>query len=265
MEAARRRARLLEIIQKRGFSSLPDLVESLEVSESTVRRDLTHLEQQGVTRRTHGGAFYTGPSPHVTHFRHRQSSNWSRKKLISAAAAELLEDGDTLMLDGGSTLYELARLLVNRSLQVVTNSLPIANLFSASTSVDLVILGGYVHNRSGAIHGGYTDKMLETIHVRRAVIGAAAIEERGLFNSNEMLATSQRAMLRTAEEVIVLADSTKFGHQSLSHICELSEIDRLVVDSDLEPAWRQQLGQAGVEVVIAPEEDANNQNPSIAG
>ena len=80
MEVTHRRARLLEIIQKNGFSSLPDLVETLEVSESTVRRDLSHLERGGVARRTHGGAFYTGPSPHMTHFRHRQQANWRQEE-----------------------------------------------------------------------------------------------------------------------------------------------------------------------------------------
>ena len=264
MEATHRRQKLLEIIQKNGFSSLPDLVETLEVSESTVRRDLSQLEQRGAARRTHGGAFYTGPSPQMTHFRHRQQANWSKKKAIAVAAAGLVEEGDTLMLDGGSTLYEVARLLVNRSLQVVTNSLPVANLFSGSNNVDLVLLGGYVHNRSGALHGNYTDRMLSTIHVRRAIMGAAGIGERGLFNSNEMLAATQRAMLRTAEQVIVVADSTKFGHQSLSHICELSEIDIVVVDAGLKASWLPQLEQANIKVIMAAEEAAETDNdPSV--
>ena len=169
------------------------------------------------------------------------------------------------MLDGGSTLYEVARLLVSRSLQVVTNSLPVANLFSGSNNVDLVLLGGYVHNRSGALHGAYTDKMLSSIHVRRAIMGAAGIGERGLFNSNEMLAATQRAMLRAAEEVIVVADSTKFGHQSLSHICELSEIDRVVVDAGLDPSWLPRLEQADIEVITAAKEAAETDNDPPVG
>lgn len=263
LEATLRRSKLVEIIRSSGFSSLPDLADALDVSESTVRRDLSQLEQQGVTRRTHGGAFYTGPSPGVTHFRHRQQTNWDKKKAIAAATARIIEEGDTLLLDGGSTLYEVARLLVNRSLQVVTNSLPVANLFSTSTSVDLVVLGGYVHNRSGAMHGCYADRTLESIRVQRAVMGAAAIDEHGMFNHNEMIATTERAMLRTAEEVIVAADSTKFGRRSLAHICELGTIDRLVVDDGLDAEWREKLTQAGIEVVLAGVDSAANDEETL--
>src|SRR5438067_5513570 len=118
-----RRNRVLELIRQRGFASLPDLAETLEVSESTVRRDLDFLEESGVAKRTHGGVFYTGPSPKLAHFERRQAQQWDKKKAIAYLAATLIEDGDTLLLDGGSTTYELAQLLVGRVLQVVTNSL----------------------------------------------------------------------------------------------------------------------------------------------
>ncbi|MCA9262054.1 MAG: DeoR/GlpR transcriptional regulator, partial [Planctomycetales bacterium] len=145
---ADRRNKLLELVRSQGFASLPDMAESLQVSESTVRRDLAQLEREGAARRTHGGAFYTGPSPAFSHFRDRQSQQWDKKKAIAAAAARLIEDGATVLLDGGSTTYELARLLTARPLQVVTNSLPVANLFSSARQVDLIVVGGYVHTRS---------------------------------------------------------------------------------------------------------------------
>ena len=107
-----RRSRVLELIRQRGFASLPALAAELEVSESTVRRDLDFLEHSGVARRTHGGVFYTGPSPKLVHFDQRQSLNWDRKRQIAAAASRLIDDNDTILLDGGSTTYELAQLLV---------------------------------------------------------------------------------------------------------------------------------------------------------
>lgn len=249
--ATERRVKLLEIIRRQGFASLPDLADELMVSESTVRRDLAHMEQQGSTKRTHGGAFYTGPSPYLPHFRHRQEAEWDKKKAIAVAAAAMIEDADTVLLDGGSTTYELARLLAGRPLQVVTNSLPVANLFSSATNVDLVVIGGYVHTRSGAIHGAYADKMLESIRVGKAVVSADGINEAGLYNSNHMLANTQRAMLRAAEEVIVVADSTKFGHQSLAHVCQLSEISRFVVDDSLDASWQQKLKDEGINLIVA--------------
>ena len=251
MLAEDRRTRLLEMVRKQGFASLPDLAGSLQVSESTIRRDLAHLEKEGAARRTHGGAFYTGPSPHLPHFDQRQAAQWDKKKAIAEYAANLIEDADTVLIDGGSTSYELAQLLVNRPLQVVTNSLPVANLFNSASNIDLIVIGGYVDTRSGAIHGTYSDQMLGTLNVRRAVLSAAGINERGLFNSNLLMVTTQRAMMKTADEVIVLADSTKFGHQSLAHLCELSEVNQFIVDQDLPDQWQQIIQESGATLGIA--------------
>lgn len=256
MQTDERRARLLEMVRGHGFASLPDLARQLEVSESTVRRDLDALEDGGVAKRTHGGVFYTGPSPKLAHFEQRQSVEWNKKKAIARAAAGLIEDGDTLLLDGGSTTYELALLLVSRPLQVVTNSLPVANLFTSSPNTDLVILGGYVHARTGVTLGPYADQMLEGLSVRRAVLSTAGINVEGCFNSNLLLVGTEQAMMRAADEVIIVADSTKFGHTSLSHVCKLDQIDYLVVDDGIADTWRDKLVEAGVQVVIAQENDA---------
>jgi DeoR/GlpR family transcriptional regulator of sugar metabolism len=258
--AEERRTRLLEMVRLRGFASLPELADQLEVSESTIRRDLDFLEEAGSAKRTHGGVFYTGPSPKLPHFDQRQSTQWEKKKQIAQAAEHLFEDGDTLLMDGGSTTYELAQLLVGRPLQIVTNSLPVANLFISSAETDLVVLGGYVHHRTGVSLGPYAQSMLKELNVRRAVISTAGISERGLFNSNLLLVETERAMMEAAEEVIVVADSTKLGHQSLSHLCELNEIDVLVVDSEITKQWRDTVTSAGVKLIVA--EPAQNNTPS---
>jgi len=249
-----RRTRLLELVRLRGFASLPDLATELEVSESTVRRDLDHLEDTGTAKRTHGGVFYTGPSPKLPHFDVRQSSQWEKKRTIAQVAAKLIADGDTVLLDGGSTTYELAQLLVERPVQVVTNSLPVANLFTASSNADLVMLGGYVHQRTGVTVGPYANEMLAEINVRRAVLSVASIGERGFYNSNVLLVETERAMMQSADEVIIVADSTKFGHQSLAQLCELGDPDKLVVDDEISPEWKNKITAAGLELVVAGEE-----------
>src|SRR5436190_14385914 len=228
-----RRNRLLELIRQRGFASLPALAGALEVSESTVRRDLDFLEESGVAQRTHGGVCYTGPSPKLAHFDQRQSLNWDRKRQIAVAASRLIDDNDTILLDGGSTTYEFAQLLVGRPLQVVTNSLPVANLFTSSDNADLIFIGGYVHAKTGVSLGPYANEMLGGLNVRRAVLSVAGINERGCYNSNLLLAERERAMMTSAKEVIVVADSTKLGHRSLSQLCELKDIDVLVTDHEI--------------------------------
>jgi len=261
MLAEERRGRVLEFVRLRGFASLPELASELRVSESTVRRDLDYLEETGVTRRTHGGAFYTGPSPKLAHFDVRQSVEWDKKRLIAAAVGKLIEDGDTVLLDGGSTTYELARVLVDKPLQVVTNSLPVAMLFSARENVDLVLVGGYVHSRSGVSLGPYAVEMLSKLNVRRAVLSVAGINEYGYYNSNLLLVETERGMMKTADEVIVVADSTKFGRTSLARLCDLGEVNIVVTDSDIGQQWRTRLTEAGVRLVLAGADDCGEGSP----
>jgi DeoR/GlpR family transcriptional regulator of sugar metabolism len=250
-----RRERVLEIVRRHGFVSLPDLAQELDVSASTIRRDLDHLEERGTARRTHGGVFYTGPSPKLPHFERRQQSQWDKKRQIARRAAGLIQDGDTILLDGGSTTYELAQLLVARTIQIVTNSLPVATLFTSGSNHDVILIGGYVHQRSGVCLGPYANEMLRGLSVGQAIVSVAGITERGLFNSNLLLVETEQAMMRAAEEVVVVADSTKFGHQSLALMCELSAVDKLVVDEEITDTWRSRLRSAGVDVIIAPTPD----------
>jgi len=246
-----RRDTILNLVRVRGFASLPDLAEELRVSESTVRRDLDHLEESGQAKRTHGGVLYTGPTPKLPYFEDRQTAEWDKKKAVALVTSGLIQDGDTLLLGGGSTVYELAQLLVGRTLQIVTNSLPIANLFASSGDTDLVFLGGYIYPRTGVALGPYTNDMLKHLNVRRTIVSTGGVTERGFFNSNLLLVETERAMMNAADEVIIMADSTKFGHQSLAHTCELSRVDRIVVDDALDKTWQKILTDADIELSLA--------------
>ncbi len=245
-----RRSRLLEMVRQRGFAALPDLANELQVSESTVRRDLDCLEESGSARRTHGGVFYTGPSPRLSHFDVRQSAHQQHKRQISIAAARLIEEGDTVLLDGGSTTYDLAQRLLGRPLQVVTNSLPVANLFASEEAADLIFIGGYIHGRTGVSLGPYATEMLQDLHVRRAILSVAGIDDRGYYNSNLLLVETERAMMQSADETIVVADSSKFGRSSLARLCTLPEVHTLVVDNGITEDWRSKVLAAGVQLIV---------------
>jgi DeoR/GlpR family transcriptional regulator of sugar metabolism len=134
---------------------------------------------------------------------------------------------------------------------VVTNSLPVANLFTSSETADLVIVGGYVHAKTGVTLGPYANQMLAGLNVRRAVLSVAGINERGFFNSNLLLVETERALMNAADEVIVVADSTKFGRTSLTHLSDLDSIDILVTDHEIDPAWCERLAGAGVKLIVA--------------
>src|SRR5271166_6552653 len=244
-----RRSRLLEIVRNLQFASLPQLVDHLGVSESTIRRDLELLEEQGATRRIHGGVLFVGSAAKIPHFEALDPAHWNLKKAIAQCAAALVEDGDTILLDGGSTTYEVARLLVGRPLHVVTNSLPVANLFASNANSDLVLIGGNVCPRTGVVRGPYANQMLSQVRVRKTILSTAAVSEDGFFNNNMLLVETERAMMRAGKEVIVVVDSSKFGNHSLGHVCSLGTVDHVVVDSQLSDEWRTRLTTAGVHLL----------------
>ena len=247
-----RRAKLRDLIREHGFVSIPDLRDAMDVSESTIRRDLEALEEAGEAKRTHGGVFSTGPTTAVKQFETKKNSgNWEKKRSIALAAAQLIEDHETLLLDGGSTTYELARQLIGRPLQIVTNSLPVANLFSSCDSVDLVLLGGALHHRTGVTLGNIANQMLQSLHVQKAFLSVAGINAKGFYNSNMLLVETERAMMQCADRTIIVADSSKFGHSSLTRLCTWSDVDTLVADDELSDQWKSHAEDSKVQLILA--------------
>src|SRR5262245_64058483 len=234
-----------------------DLARAVGASESTVRRDLEYWHQQGVVRRVHGGAMQAGDGANFPALEERQHTHAEEKRLIARSAAARIQDGDAVLLDGGTTTLEVAKLLVGRPLQVVTNSLPIANLFASDRETDLVVLGGYVYPKTGVALGPMTVKAMEDIHVQQAILSCGGITAKGLFNSNLLLVETERRMLRCADEVVVVADQTKIGRQALAFLCELSAIDTLIVDAGITAEQRRLVEEAGVRLLVAGSHEGN--------
>src|SRR5207245_192082 len=128
------------------------------------RRDVAYWQERGLLKRIHGGAMYTGDSAALPPLEERSGKRLAEKQAMARAAAERIHDGDSILIDGGTTTLELARLLVDRPLQVVTNSLPIAQLFSSGRATDLIVLGGYVYPRTGVALGPLLVRMLDDVH-----------------------------------------------------------------------------------------------------
>jgi len=248
-----RRQRVLDLVSQRGFIALTDLAQQIEVSESTIRRDLDFWHQQGVLRRTHGGAIFLGDGTPLPALEERATRQLEEKRAIAHAAVERMQDGDAILLDGGTTTLEVARLLLGRSMQIVTNSLPIAMLFAASRETDLIVLGGYVYPKTGVALGPLTIRMLPDVHVNQALLSCSGITQRGLFNSNLLLVETQRQMMRCADEVVVLADHTKVGRPALAFLCELKEVDALIVDNGLSTGQRELLRASEARLIVAGE------------
>ena len=243
-----RRTKILQIAESLGFVSLQRLVTELGASESTVRRDLEYLDAQGQLHRTRGGAAYAGDS--LTDFDIRQNQSSVEKRKIAQRTAELILPGETVLLDGGTTTLEVARHLHGKSLQVVTNSLPIASLLMNQPEVELIFVGGYVYPKTGVALGEQSISALKTIHVSRLVMSTGGVTTDGLFNSNALLVETERQMIESAQLVTLVADSSKFGRRALSHLCPLSAVDEVVTDDGVSEEWSQVLADNGIRLDV---------------
>ncbi len=251
MTADERRQQLSEFLAQRGFADLSLLVAELGVSESTVRRDLSQLEEEGIARRTHGGAVFVSDRFSVLNYADRESAAAAEKQAIGQAAARLIRDGETILLDGGTTTFQVARNLLMRSLQVVTNSLPIANLLGSASNIELIVIGGYIYPRTGVALGPIAQQALASLHVNKAFMGVAGITEEGLYNANVLMVEAEQQMMRCADEVILVADHSKFGKRALARLGGWDLIDRVVSDDRLDTKWQEVVRSADADLILA--------------
>ena len=265
MMIAERQFRLKELLSRRGMADVDTLAAELRVSSSTVRRDIEILEQSGVVERTHGGVIWVGernkngPRPYA--FDQRMGHQLDAKRQIARAARALVQPGQTVLLDGGTTTFYLAQELLGRPLQLVTNSLPIANLFLNDEGVELVLIGGLLYPRYGVLLGPTAEITLATLHTKTLFLSVAGVHEGSLYNQNLLLVQAERRMMEQAQQVVLLADSSKFGQQALSRLGGLDEVDIVVSDPALQPEHRAEIQRAGCELVIPAESNSATAQP----
>jgi DeoR family fructose operon transcriptional repressor len=257
MLIAQRQSRLRELLSQRRILPLELVSKELGVSASTARRDVELLEQQGLVQRTHGGVIWIGdrggtPTPVRSYaFNQRMGVQLDAKRRIAKEAAKLVPDGQTILLDGGTTTFYLAEQIHGRPLQLITNSLPISNLFMDDENVEVIITGGLMYPRYGVMLGPATESFISTIHASRMFFSAGGIFDGAIFNQNLLLVAAEKRMMEQSQQVVLLADSEKFGQQALSRLCDLSEIDIVVGDSALAKEHREAIARAGCELILA--------------
>lgn len=256
MVQAQRVLRVQELFSKQEFMNLEELCRILNASKSSVRRDLIELEKRGVLRRVHGGAISLQTRDEVLDFSRLSGSSPDEKTSIGRAAAALVEDHQTVILGGGSTVVEVAKHLRDKMIQVVTNSVPVAQVFWDSKQVKVTLTGGYVYPRLGSQIGPICERMLRTVSADMVIMGIRGITAEGISDSNSLNVESIRAMIHAARKVVIVADHSKFGRSAMLHVAGLSEIDQIVTDRELEPEFMQLLKSHGVECIVASEGSA---------
>jgi DeoR/GlpR family transcriptional regulator of sugar metabolism len=251
---SRRRAELVRLVRSRGQVTVTELAALFDVSLDTIRRDLDLLAERGLLTRTHGGAVpLDALAMHDTPFAERLNAHKGAKTCIGRAAAALVGDGETLIVNGGSTTRAFAAELAGRrNLTIVTNNLSIPAVLSGDAVRDVYVLGGQYRPESQVTIGEVRFAPVSGISVDSAVIGVGGITARaGLSTTLLAEAVMIEAMIATASRTIVVVDASKFGHNAFAHIVPLSRVHLLVTDAEPGPELGAMLADAGVETLVA--------------
>ncbi len=252
---------ILEQIERQGTVSVIDLAEALDVSDMTIRRDLTELERIGMIRRVHGGAVSARGRSFEPPLFFRSTENKAVKQLLGKYAAQMISEGDSITLDVGSTAYEIAVNLADRhNITLITPSIPIANLFLNRSDVRLIIPGGIVRPGESSMVGELARRNLETLFVDRLFLGMAAIDSQaGLTEYNMDDADVKKAMIKNAKEVVLVVDSSKFEKTAFAFVAPIKAVHHLITDAEPPKALLSVLKANSVAVHIVNEVQARLQ------
>lgn len=249
--AVERQSRILELLRERGRVDVSVLVDEFGVSPATVRRDLAELEGNGQLRRTHGGAVPAPNAEHDPSFEMRELVNVDEKIRIGRAVAALIQDGDNVLIDAGSTALQVARAVAGREgLTIITNSLSVCEALRDMKDGRLIVVGGEYRGQNHALVGSLAADTIRNFGIDKAVLGVSAIDlDRGVISTTSFAeAAFQKAAIEAAKEVVVVADYSKFGRSALCVISRLEEIDQVVTDVSVDDIHAETLKAYGVKV-----------------
>ncbi len=252
--AEERRFRIREMLSVQRTVSASELRDLLQVTAATVRRDLAVLEKEGVLVRSHGGAVSRSSTTNLQpSYDAMGRNNRVEKQAIAREAERLVLDGETVFLEGSSTVYDLAQRLCHRNrLTVVTNSPPIVFQLQRSPNASVICTGGELRKDEFYLSGVWTEHALSEIRVDRAFLGVSAIDPvYGISTASQAEAQIKRMILKAARVRVALADHSKFGNQSFAYVGPVTDIDIMVTDSGVDTKYIRLLREAGVEVILA--------------
>ena len=253
MLANQRREKILELIREDGSAKVINLARIFKVSEVTVRQDLEKLEQDGYIKREHGGAFLTNVEDSVKSFIPLNRENLDKKQILGKKAAELIETGDTIILDSGSTITEIAKNLIGRKgITIITNALNIALILGTEPGIEVIVTGGEFKPPTLSLTGQKAADFFEDIHVDKLFLATAGISLRsGLTYPSISDIVVKKAMIDAADVTYLVADSTKFGKNAFASLGALSLINYIITDEDIDPDHVQLFHDHEIELIIA--------------
>ncbi len=251
-----RRSQIIRHLQEHHRLSTRALSDVFQVSEVTIRSDLSSLEEQGWVQRVHGGAELAPRWRLEQSFADRQTEHRAEKEMLAQTAAALVRPGDTLVLDGSTSAFQLAlRLREMADLRVVTNNLQVALALAANPAIEVMVPGGVVRGHTASVVGSGVSELLGDLHADRGFFGASGLTaERGLTDADVREVEAKRAMVRAVGEVVALLDASKFGQQAYLTFARLDQVHRIITDDALSPEFRALCQERNIEIIIAKSE-----------
>jgi DeoR family L-fucose operon activator len=252
MLVAERYEKIVSLVGERGSIRVSELSELCQVTEETIRRDLDRLEQSGRLRRSHGGAVSVKDTPQHLEipFALREITNAEEKKRIALEAIKRIQPNDRFLLDASSTAWYMASDVPDLPLTVLTNSIKVAMELSIKEKIEVISTGGFLAKRSLSYVGPLAERSLDAYHVDKVFLSCKGVHlDRGISESNELQARIKERMIGMADEVILLADSSKFGVQAFTHVADLAEVDVIITDRRIAKDTKVQLEDRGITVI----------------
>ena len=254
----KRRQALSELLRKQPGLRVPELAKALGVSEGTIRNDLNALEEQGRLTRVHGGAVLNEqPQFPSSSFDIRYHEEAAAKTKIARQAATLVNDGDSIFLDASTTVYYLAKQLIERKrLRVVTNGIDVARLLVGNPTNMVILLGGTIGSDGSSVTGLLSEQALEELHVQKAFVSSSGFSvARGMTEVHLAGAHLKRKALASVQKVFALVSSNKLGKEDLTSFAGIDRINHLFTDDNISDEWHTRLAQAGISFTVCSEKE----------
>ena len=247
-----RRNKIIEILNRDGQVKVSKLSEELKTTPVTILSDLDALERDGYLERIQGGAVQTAVNYYNREFLQRKRLNANIKKRIASAAAELIHDGDTILINSGTTVYFTAvELKQRKNLRIVTNSLTAAIELGSVPSFHVILLGGEINSRDSFTYGNDVLEQLKRYRANYAILSIDGVcAETGISTLHAEEVMVERMMMERANETIIIADSNKLEKEGFLYVCDTEEIDKLVTDQSADPSIIKKLKQKNIKVIL---------------
>ncbi len=246
-----RRDSIIQLIQKNGKVRVDNLSEKHEVSSVTIRNDLDFLEKKGILHRTHGGALIRKNVYEDPTLEEKQKLFQSEKQRIGERAIEMIDDGDSILLDSGTTAMEVAkRLSGKKNLTIMTNAINIALKLGSFENLNVMLTGGVLRKESFSLVGPEAEATISNYFFDKLFLGVDGLEIKyGLTTPNPMEAQLNRTMVDRAQQVIAIADSSKFGRHSFSYICDVDVISTIITDNKISSQFEAEFTRKNIDVI----------------